>query len=122
MYLYLIQGDLTKIPADAVVKAANSSLLGGRGVDGVTHRQGGPTILEACRQIRARQGGCPTGEAFPNISTGVYGYPRAAAAEVTVSAVQALAQGEAASIEAVIFVCFDAKNYQLCAERTGENG
>lgn len=64
----LVQGDITKESTDAVVNAANSSLLGGGGVDGAIHRAGGPAILEACKAIRARQGGCPPGEAV--VTTG----------------------------------------------------
>lgn len=159
------QGDITKVAVDAIVNAANNSLLGGGGVDGAIHRAGGPDILEECRQIRARQGGCPTGEAvittagrlpakyvihtvgpiwdggqkgepgllascyrnslklaqehgvqsiaFPNISTGVYGYPKDKAAKVAVETVKSYLQEQATSIKQVVFVCFDEENYEL---------
>lgn len=63
MKIRVVQGDITTVEVDAVVNAANSSLLGGGGVDGAIHRRGGPAILEACKAIRASQGGCATGEA-----------------------------------------------------------
>ena len=160
----LIKGDITKLKADAIVNAANSSLMGGGGVDGAIHRAGGPAILEECRMIVARQGGCKTGEAvittggnlpaqfvihtvgpvwnggkkqeaellaacyqnslklagehklssigFPNISTGIYGYPKKEAAEIAVKTVaDFLKQNN--FISKVYFICFDDENHQL---------
>jgi O-acetyl-ADP-ribose deacetylase (regulator of RNase III) len=160
----LLKGDITKIGTDAIVNAANSSLLGGGGVDGAIHRAGGPKVLEDCIAIRNRQGKCKTGEAvittggnlpakfiihtvgpvwngghkgepdllascyknslrlavengiatiaFPNISTGIYGYPKDKAAEVAVTAVKEfLSENE--SVKEVIFACFDDENLAL---------
>lgn len=66
--LSFVQGDITEQATDAIVNAANSSLMGGGGVDGAIHRAGGPAILEECKQIVARQGRLPTGQAV--ITTG----------------------------------------------------
>ena len=159
------KGDITKIATDAIVNAANTSLLGGGGVDGAIHRAGGPAILEECKQIRGRQGGCKTGEAvittggnlpakkvihtvgpvyndgkknepdflascyirslqlaadnhlktiaFPNISTGVYGYPKKAAASIAVDTVKKFINNHPQALDEVVFVCFDDENYQI---------
>ena len=63
MKIELIKGDITKQEVDGIVNAANTSLLGGGGVDGAIHRTGGKEILEECVKIRNRQGGCKVGEA-----------------------------------------------------------
>jgi O-acetyl-ADP-ribose deacetylase (regulator of RNase III) len=158
----LIKGDITKLKVDAIVNAANSSLLGGGGVDGAIHRAGGKAILDECIIIRNRQGGCKTGEAvittggnlpakyvihtvgpvwnngisnedrllancyknsfllaidnniktiaYPNISTGIYGYPKQAAAKIAVDTVSALLND---NIDEVIFICYDDENLKI---------
>ena len=165
MKIELLKGDLTKIEIDAIVNAANTSLLGGGGVDGAIHRAGGPIILEECRTIRNRQGGCEVGEAvitnagnlpakkvihtvgpvwnnqqsnedeklrncylnslqlaetnglqsiaFPNISTGVYRFPKYRAAAIAIKAVE---EFSSEVIERVVFVCFDEGNFGIYEE------
>ena len=98
----VIMADITTLEVDAIVNAANESLLGGGGVDGAIHRAAGQRLLEVCRRL----GGCPTGSAlssiaFPAISTGIYGYPAARAAEVAVATVAE----HRAEVE-VTFCCF----------------
>lgn len=160
----LVFGDITKLEVDAIVNAANSSLMGGGGVDGAIHRAGGPAILDECRKIIARQGRCETGNAvitsggnfpakyvihtvgpiwrggnnneakllenaysnslklavengvetiaFPNISTGIYDFPKQKAAEIAVETVSKFLSGNE-QIKEVYFVCFDQENYEL---------
>jgi O-acetyl-ADP-ribose deacetylase len=168
MKIQLIKGDITKVVADAIVNAANSSLLGGGGVDGAIHRAGGKAILDACVEIRNRQGGCKTGDAvittagnlpakyvihtvgpvwnneqkketlllaqcyenvlllaiehgiktiaFPNISTGIYHFPKEKAATIAIETVLNFAQIE--ELEEIIFVCFDDENYEIYQQKT----
>src|SRR5688572_21646119 len=163
----IIKGDITKLDTDAIVNAANTSLLGGGGVDGAIHGAGGLEILEACKKIVARQGGRRTGEAvittagrlpakfvihtvgpiwnggrnkereqlyncyynslrlavenhcktiaFPNISTGVYRFPKKEAAQIAIKSVAEFLLMDR-SIEKVLLVCFDDENFQLLQE------
>ena len=66
--LAIVRGDITMERVDAIANAANEGLMGGGGVDGAIHRAGGPAIMAECSAIRAKQGGCPTGQAV--ITTG----------------------------------------------------
>ncbi len=156
----LIQADITQLDADAIVNAANTSLLGGGGVDGAIHRAAGPQLLAECITLH----GCDTGDAritggyklkarhvihtvgpvwhggdtnekallascyqkslalavengcktiaFPNISTGVYGFPKQAAAEIAVYEVRRFLQSNK-SLTKVLFCCFGYENYSI---------
>lgn len=153
-------GDITRLQVDAIVNAANRTLLGGGGVDGAIHRAAGPELLEACRALD----GCETGDAkitpgfrlpasyvihtvgpvwrggshreeellescynrslelaikhnlgsiaFPNISTGVYGFPKERAARIATTAVRSFLEKRHPVLE-VIFVVFDPENESL---------
>lgn len=172
MRIELLKGDITKLHADAIVNAANTSLLGGGGVDGAIHRAGGQAILEECIRIRNRQGGCAVGEAvittagnmparfvihtvgpvwsksntgadallsnayrnslqlatenhvktiaFPNISTGIYHFPKDKAAEIAIHTVNDFLSSNK-NIEKVIFVCFDEENYDIYQKLLSED-
>ena len=163
MKIELLKADITEIEIDVIVNAANTSLLGGGGVDGAIHRKGGKAILDECIQIRNKQGGCKTGEAvittagnlpskyvihtvgpvwngdkeekskllaecytnslnlavqngiksiaFPNISTGIYHFPKDKAAEIAIQTVKDFERS--VEIEKVVFVCFDDENYKI---------
>ena len=165
------QGDITKLEVDAIVNAANTSLLGGGGVDGAIHRAGGPAILEACMQIRNKQGGCATGEAvittggnlpakfvihtvgpvwtggtkneykllanayrnslklavgnniktiaFPNISTGIYHFPKKLAAEIAIAEARKFI-AEDSILKEIIFICFDEENFEIYKKVSGK--
>ncbi|MEC0225635.1 O-acetyl-ADP-ribose deacetylase [Paenibacillus alba] len=165
MHIEVIKEDITKSKTDCIVNAANTSLLGGGGVDGAIHRAGGKEILTECMKIRERQGGCPIGEAvittagkldvkfvihtvgpvwnngksneeeklkncymntldlanqnniesiaFPNISTGIYKFPKKRAAEIAISSLREFIEGNNSSLKRIQFVCFDDENYQI---------
>lgn len=163
----IFKNDITRVKVDAIVNAANTSLLGGGGVDGAIHRAGGNQILEECRKVIAKQGGCKVGEAvittagklpakfvihtvgpvwnggknneeiklaecynnslkiavdnncktvaFPNISTGIYRFPKNLAAKISIKTVtQFLLTND--KIEKVVFICMDDENFDLLQE------
>ena len=160
----VLQGDITTLEVDAIVNAANSELSGGGGVDGAIHHAAGSKLLDECKTIRERQGGCPPGEAvitsganlkakfvihavgpiwyggkdnedellanayrnslilavsnsiesiaFPNISTGIYKFPKKAAAEIAIREVKEFLSNDG-TIKKIIFCCFDEENFKI---------
>jgi O-acetyl-ADP-ribose deacetylase (regulator of RNase III) len=114
----LVQGDITRETADAIVNAANGSLLGGGGVDSAIHRAGGPSILAETRLLGLL--GCAS-VAFPAISTGIFGYPvdRAAPIALEVSHSAALAS---ASVRTVRHVLFAARDHAAWVSAAGDLG
>ncbi|GAB3234652.1 O-acetyl-ADP-ribose deacetylase [Hymenobacter seoulensis] len=171
--ILLYRGNIIHLDTDAIVNAANSSLLGGGGVDGAIHRAGGPEILDACRTLRASHygSGLATGKAvlttggrlparhvihtvgpvwngghkhepelladcyrnslhiaadhklhsiaFPGISTGIYGYPKAEATTIAVRQVRQFLQEHELPQE-VVFVAFDEESYHLLEQALGQ--
>ena len=119
--LRAIQADITTLEVAAIVNAANSSLLGGGGVDGAIHRAAGPELLAECRELRD----CRTGDAkivaFPCISTGVYGYPLEAAARVAVDTVREELSTLPEPIE-VTFCCFSPAALAIYESLLAETG
>ncbi|HCO4186603.1 TPA: macro domain-containing protein [Escherichia coli] len=111
--IHVVQGDITKLAVDVIVNAANPSLMGGGGVDGAIHRAAGPALQDAyLNSLRLVAANSYTSVAFPAISTGVYGYPRAAAAEIAVKTVSEFITRHALP-EQVYFVCYDEENAHL---------
>jgi len=113
----LIQGDITRQETDAIVNAANPSLMGGGGVDGAIHRAGGRAILEQCKEIVSKSLKLATEHnlasiSFPSISTGAYGYPVEEAAQVAIKAVVSFLRKEATSLKEVVFVLFDSRTHE----------
>ncbi len=163
----LYKGDITQLKVDAIVNAANKTLLGGGGVDGAIHRAAGKELLAECRTLN----GCETGEAkitqgyglpakyiihtvgpvynggknneseklascyrksleialknkiktiaFPNISTGVYGYPKQEAAEIAITEVRAFLNLHP-EIREIIFCVFDDENFNIYKKLTAD--
>ncbi len=168
----ILQGDITKVKVDVIVNAANTSLLGGGGVDGAIHRAGGNEILEQCKIIVSKQGGCDVGKAvittagklpskfvihtvgpiwkggdenedkllfdayynslmladknqvqsiaFPNISTGVYHFPKERAAKIALNAINEFMKNPTI-ISEIFIVCFDEENYIIYNKLLNEN-
>ena len=164
--LELAMGDITDESTDAIVNAANSSLLGGGGVDGAIHRVAGPGLLAECKKIREQRGSLPAGQAvitsganlkahyvihtvgpvwqggkvnepqilescychsmeqadlkactsisFPSVSTGAFGYPVQAAAQIALRAIADMLH-RPKSVKLVRFVLFDERTYKAYA-------
>ena len=111
--MYLIKtlmGDITKVTdVQAIVNAANNSLLGGGGVDGAIHRAAGPKLLARCyfNSMKLAMDKGIRSIAFPSISTGVYSFPVELAAKIAVHTVNRFLQGTPDSFDLVEWVLFD---------------